>query len=318
MNQASYWWSIFFLLFKENRKFYALAALNIIVQLALFACFCLVAIAHWPAITSNAIRDTLFAGRVVLLLLMYYIIMFTLQRFFRWMVISITQNFFRTQKMEFKKGFINALNQIDQVISWSMLEGCLGKIIDFMQRSRVIHILVNIVVPGEWRQYKVLTEAVIVAEKLGVIKAMQRSRELVQQAWGSNPTIKRPITALNNATLIMALVPLGSGILTYTSQGIMWGTLISLGILTGLALIDDWLQAFVAIVAYRFAIMFNDELMEEYPEIALLYGSQKEETEEETEEGLQASSNLEEEVPQPADSVQVNEPATSEDSDKKE
>ena len=271
MDQGSFWRQVFFTTVSKHAFFYVLAAINALVQAVLFLLFCVLAISHWPTNPANLISDTLFSARFVVLLLMYYLIMLIIQRFFRWVVISLVDVYCERQYFDIKSSIIRATNQLDRVVLWGLLDGCLAKIVRVLQHTRVARILMNFLVPVAWGKFKAFAETSMVANDYSLVKAMQHSYKVVEKVWGKEAVVRRPIAVLNRATIVIALVPLGSGILMSVPQSILYGALLSIGGLVGLAIVDDWVQSVVAIISYRFTSLYDEPDFSEFPEIVVMY-----------------------------------------------
>lgn len=273
MEQGEYWRSVIFDGFSRERRFYLLAILNGLIQLLIFMIFADLAYRYWPDSPEYFITGTILSPRFILLCFIYYLVLFLVQRIFRWVIITAIQHYFNHGKQRFDllKGGITAFNQIDRIVIWSLIEATVGKVVDFLQRMGFLRFLINFLCPVEWRKFKIFAEAAMIRKDLFVFEGMRESKRAVDNAWGEQAQISLPAQALNQATLIIAMIPLGAGLLMAQPETILWGAIITLAILVTLGVMNDWAQAFICSVGYRFTEVFSEQAQQEEPMLAELF-----------------------------------------------
>lgn len=273
MEQGEYWRSVIFDGFSRERRFYLLAILNGLIQLLIFMVFADIAYSYWPDSPDYFITGTILSPRFVLLCFIYYLVLFMVQRIFRWILITAIQHYFihGKQRFDLLKGGVMAFNQIDRIVIWSLIEATVGKVIDFFQRLGFLRFLINFLCPVEWRKFKIFAETAMIRKDLFVFEGMRESKRAVESAWGEQAQISLPAQALNQATLIIGLIPLGAGLLMAQPQTILWGAIVTLAILVTLGIMNDWAQAFICSVGYRFIEVFSEEAQAEEPMLAELF-----------------------------------------------
>lgn len=156
-----------------------------------------------------------------------------------------------------KDGLGAAMARLPQILGWALVAASVGVILQAIEsRSEKVGAIVSSLLGMAWSIVTFFVVPVIVVEKAGPIKAIERSTAILRRAWGESLTANLGIGMITLLLNIPAILVLIAGFVLLGVSVVLGAAVIALGVLGILAvsLVSSALNSIVLAALYLYGV----------------------------------------------------------------
>lgn len=202
----------------------------------------------------------------------YYVLNYFVIIYFNSALVACAIIRFRGGNPTVKDGLTAASARLPQILGWAVFAATVGMILkNLEQRSQGVSSFVANMFGMTWSAITYFVVPVIVVERAGPIKAIERSTSVLKKSWGESLAANFGVGGITFLLVVVASVPLVLGVVAITAKEMVLGGIgIAIGaiLLLVIALVSSALHAIIVSALYLFATegsvpaQFDNDLLE--------------------------------------------------------
>ena len=191
---------------------------------------------------------------VYVILFAFYFVSYFVIIFFNSALVACALMRFNGEEPTLGDGFRAALSRLPQILVWSLVSATVGMILRIIEdRSEKIGQFVAGLLGMAWNAVTYFVVPVLVVEKVGPFKAIQRSCAVLKKTWGESLASNFGVGLIMFGLFLLAMVPLFLGALLAGVPGAIVGGTITLALVLILALVSSAVHTIIIAALYQYA-----------------------------------------------------------------
>ena len=213
-----------------------------------------------PVMASDSVRqfmesDTASHDPVVYIVaFLFYFINYFIIMFFNAGLIGCAIIRFDGGNPTLADGFRTSMECLPQIFGWSLVSATVGMIIKVIEsRSERVGQIVSAIIGLAWNVTTYFVLPILVVEKVGPFEAISRSTDILKKTWGEALSANIGIGIFLFFLQILAMVPVGMGLLIGTPESIIIGGIITVVCFILIGLISSATNTIITAALYEYA-----------------------------------------------------------------
>ncbi len=186
----------------------------------------------------------------------YYYVTYYVIIFFNTALISCAMIRFRGENPTLGDGFRAAMERVPQIAGWALVAATVGVLLKILEsRSRGGGRVATGILGMAWSAITYFVVPVIVREKTGPIKALNRSIAVLKKTWGEALITNFGLELVTGLVLLVVCgVPIGLGIASQGTAGLLVGLAVALPLGVIVVLASQAMKGIIIAALYEFAV----------------------------------------------------------------